>query len=157
KTDAIKGSNEQKIGDYYASCMAEAKRETEGIKPLAPELSRIDKIKTQSDLQSEIAYFHRHNIPALFGFGSLPDFKNSSMVIGFAGQGGLSLPNRDYYTKTDDASAKLRDDFTKHMTNMFKLLGDSVEQAAANAKTVMTIETQLANNSRTPIELRDPT
>jgi putative endopeptidase len=77
------------------------------------------------------------------------------MVIGFAGQGGLSLPTNEYYTKTDEKSVKLRADFVQHVTNMFQLLGDAPEQAAKNAQTVMAIETRLAQNSRGPVELRD--
>jgi len=157
KTNAPKGSNEQKIGDFYASCLDETKREAEGMKPLVPELDRIDKIQDVAAVQAEIAYLHRHGVPVLFSFGSLPDLKNSSMVMGFAGQGGLSLPNRDYYTKTDEKSVKLREDFVKHVTNMFQLVGDSPEAAAKNAQTVLTFQTRLAENSRTPIELRDPT
>lgn len=157
KTNAVKGSNEQKIGDFYASCLDETKREAEGMKPLVPELARIDKIQDAKGLQAEIAFLHRHGVPTLFGFGSLPDFKNSSMVLGAAGQGGLSLPNREYYTKTDEKSVKLRDDFVKHVANMFQLVGDTPEQAAKNAQTVLAFETRLAQNSRTPIELRDPT
>ena len=157
KTDAPKGSNEQKIGDFFASCVDEARREAEGMKPLVPELARIDKIASVKDVVAQIAHMHRHGVPALFGFGSLPDLKNSSMVMGFAGQGGLSLPNRDYYTKTDEKSVKLRDDFVMHVATMFQLVGDAPEQAAKNAKTVLAVQTRLAENSRTPIQLRDPT
>src|SRR5215208_7632807 len=96
------GTNEQKVGDFYATCMDESKREAEGAKPLAPYLARIDKVSDLKGLQGAITYFHKTGIPALFGFGSGPDFKNSSMQIATAGQGGLSLPNRDYYTKTDE-------------------------------------------------------
>ncbi len=156
-TKATKGSNEQKIADFYASCLDEGKRQAEGMKPLVPELARIDKIKTTADVQSEIAYLHRHGISTLFGFGSLPDLKNSSMVLAFAGQGGLSLPNRDYYTKADEKSVKLRDEFVKHIANMFQLVGDTPDQAAKNAQTVLAVQTRLAENSRTPIALRDPT
>src|ERR1044072_2697260 len=78
------------------------------------------------------------------------------MVIAPAGQGGLSLPNRDYYTKTDEKSVKLRADFVQHVTNMFQLLGDTPELAAKNARTVMAIEMRLAQSSRGPVELRDP-
>src|SRR5215210_5549566 len=123
-TKAKAGTNEQKVGDFYATCMDEPKREAEGAKPLAPYLARVDKVKDLKGLEAEITYFHKAGLPALFGFGSLPDFKNSSMVMGAAGQGGLSLPNKDYYTKTDEKSVKLRADFVQHMTNMFKLLGD---------------------------------
>ena len=156
-TKAAKGSNEQKIGDFYASCLDEAKREAEGMKPLVPELARIDKIQNADEVQAQIAYMHRHGIPALFSFGSLPDLKNSAMVMAFAGQGGLSLPNRDYYTKTDEKSLKLREDFVKHVANMFQLVGDTPEQATKSAQTVLAFQTRLAQNSRTPIELRDPT
>ena len=75
KTNAAKGSNEQKIGDFYASCLDEAKREAEGMKPLVPELARIDKIQDAKGVQAQIAYMHRHGIPTLFGFGSLPDLE----------------------------------------------------------------------------------
>lgn len=157
KTNPAKGSNEQKIGDFYASCLDEAKREAEGMKPLVPELARLDKVADAKGVVSEIAYLHRHGVPALFGFGSLPDLKNSSMVMGFAGQGGLSLPNRDYYTKTDENSVKLRGEFVKHVATMFELVGETPEQAAKNAQTVLAVQTRLAENSRTPVALRDPT
>ncbi|HEX8187093.1 MAG TPA: M13 family metallopeptidase N-terminal domain-containing protein, partial [Pyrinomonadaceae bacterium] len=150
------GTNEQKVGDFYATCMDEAKREAEGAKPLAPYLARIDRVKDLKGLQAEIAHFHKAGLPALFGFGASPDFKNSSMQIATAGQAGLSLPNRDYYTKADEKSAKLRADFVQHVTNMFKLLGDDPDAAAKNAQTVMGIETRLAQSSRGPVELRDP-
>lgn len=157
KTNAVKGSNEQKIGDFYASCLDEAKREAEGMKPLVPELARIDKIENVKGVQAEIAYLHRHGVSTLFGFGSLPDLKNTSMVMAFAGQGGLSLPNRDYYTKTDQKSVKLREDFVKHVASMFQLVGENPEQATRNAQTVLSVQTRLAENSRTPVALRDPT
>jgi putative endopeptidase len=157
KMTVARGSNEQKIGDFYASCLDETKREAEGMKPLLPELARIDKIKTSKEVVAQVAYMHRHGIPTLFGFGSLPDLKNSAMVLGAAGQGGLSLPNSDYYTKTDEKSVKLREDFVKHVANMFALVGDSPEVAAKNAETVLAFELRLANNSRTPIQLRDVT
>jgi putative endopeptidase len=156
-TKARAGSNEQKVGDFYATCTDEAKREAEGAKPLAPYLARIEKVNDLKGLQGEIIYFHKSGLPALFGFGSLPDFKNSSMVIGAAGQGGLSLPTKEYYTKTDEKSGATRAAFVQHMTNMFQLLGDAPELAAKNAQTVMAIETRLAQNSRGPVELRDPT
>ncbi len=156
-TSAKAGGTEQKIGDFYSTCVDETKREAAGAKPLAPYLARIDGARDVKGLEAVIAYFHRAGIPVLFGFGSGPDLKNSSMNIGNAGQGGLSLPNKDYYSKTDERSVKLRADFVTHVANMFQLLGDSPEQSARNAQTVMTIETRLAQNSRGPVELRDPT
>ncbi len=156
-TSAAKGSNEQKVGDFYASCMNESKREAEGMKPLVPELARINRIKTLKDMQQQVAYMHRHGISTLFRFGGRPDLKNSSMVIGYAGQGGLTLPNRDYYTKTDEKSVKLRDEFVAYMTRMFQLVGDDADTASKNARTVLAVQTRLAENSRTPVELRDVT
>jgi putative endopeptidase len=149
------GTTEQKIGDYYATCVDEAKREAAGAKPLAPELARIDKIKDVKGVEEEVAHLHSIGTPTLFSFGSLPDLKNSAMVRGFAGQGGLSLPTNEYYTKDDDRSKELRAKLVEHMANMFKLVGDSPEVAAKNAQTVMSIQTRLAKNSRTPVELRD--
>src|SRR4051812_42545632 len=149
------GSIEQKIGDYYATCNDEAAREALGAKPLAPELERIAAIKDVKGVQAEVAHLHSIGTPTLFGFGSLPDLKNSAMVIGFAGQGGLSLPTNEYYLKDDEKSKELRAKFVEHVTNMFKLLGDAPEEAAKNAQTVMAIQTRLAQNSRTPVQLRD--
>jgi putative endopeptidase len=154
-TSAKSGSVEQKIGDFYATCMGEEKREAEGAKPLAPYLARIDKIKDVKGVEAELAYFHKEGIPSLFGFGSAPDFKNSSMNIGNAGQGGLSLPNKDYYLKTDDKSKQLREAFVRHVSAMFQLLGDAPAQADKEAQTVLAFETRLAENSRSPVELRD--
>ena len=154
-TSAKSGSVEQKIGAFYATCMDEQRREAEGAKPLAPYLARIDKIKDVRGLEAELAYFHKEGVPVLFGFGSGPDFKNSSMEIGNAGQGGLSLPNKDYYTKTDEKSKQLREAFVKHVSAMFQLLGDAPAQADREAQTVMAIETRLAENSRSPVELRE--
>jgi len=152
---AKRGTNEQKIGDFYATCVDEAKREAEGVKPLLPELQRIEKIKDIKDVQAQIAHMHRMGVPALFGFGALADLKNSSQVIGFAGQGGLSLPTNEYYTNTDDKSKLLREQFVQHMTRMFELLGDAPATAAANAATVLAFQTRLAQNSRNPVQLRD--
>ncbi|HYG79823.1 MAG TPA: M13 family metallopeptidase N-terminal domain-containing protein, partial [Pyrinomonadaceae bacterium] len=155
KSGARAGSVDQKVGDFYATCMDEAARESLGAKPLAPYLASIDKVSDVKGLNALITSFHKSGLPAVFSFGSLPDLKNSSMVIGFAGQGGISLPSSEYYTKTDEKSVKLRADFVQHVTKMFQLLGDPAEQAAKNAQTVMAIETRLAQNSRGPVELRD--
>ncbi|HZT58607.1 MAG TPA: M13 family metallopeptidase [Pyrinomonadaceae bacterium] len=152
---AKSGSTEQKIGDFYSTCMDESKREAEGAKPLQPYLARIDKVRDAKGVETEIAYLHKEGIPVLFGFGAAPDFKNSSMNIGNATQGGLSLPSRDYYTDTDDKSKQLRDAFVKHVSAMFQLLGDAPAQADGEAQTVLAVETRLAENSRRPAELRD--
>lgn len=155
-TKAPKGSSEQKVGDYYATCMDEAKIETEGLTPLAPEFALIAKIKDQKSLQQEIAHLHSLGINALFASDSTQDFKNSAEVIAEVFQSGLGLPDRDYYTKTDDKSKATRDAYLKHVAKMFELMGDDPAKAATEAQTVMALETSLAQASMTRVELRDP-
>jgi putative endopeptidase len=150
------GSNEQKIADYYRSCMDEPGIEGQGVTPLQPELDRIAAIHDQASLQAEIARFHSYRVPAVFGFSAAQDFKNSTAVIAQAGQGGLGLPDRDYYTKDDDKSKQTRAEYEKHVARMFELLGDPADRAAAEAKTVVSIETKLAENSSTRVQRRDP-
>jgi putative endopeptidase len=149
------GSNAQLIGDFYASCIDEAAIEKAGTKPLDAMFAPINRIKTADDVKHEIAELHQSGVPVLFRFGGGPDQKNSNLVIVNAGQGGLSLPNKDYYTKEDTKSVDTRAKFVQHMTNMFKLLGDTPDAAAANAATVMSIQMRLANASLAPVQLRD--
>jgi len=149
-------ANEQKIGDYYDSCMDEDAINKKGIAVLKPEFARIDGIKSKAELTDLIAHLHNAGIDVLFGFGSGADFKNAKMVIAQADQGGLSLPERDYYLKTDEKSVELRKAFVQHVTNMFKLLGDPPEKAAAEANAIMAIETSLAKGSQGVVERRDP-
>lgn len=155
-TKAVHGSNEQKIGDFYSSCMDEAKIEAAGISPIAPELKRIDQIKDLRGLQAEVARLHSRGVGAMFGVGSLQDSKNSKMVIAAAVQGGLGLPDRDYYTSAEGKMPATREEYIKHLTVMFQLLGDDVAKADANAKAVMAIETKLARASMTNVQRRDP-
>jgi putative endopeptidase len=155
-TNAPEGSIEQKIGDFYASCMNESKVEAEGIKPLAPEFERLDQVHDLPSLQAEIAHLQGDGASALFGFRSTQDARNSTQVIGGATQGGLGLPDRDYYTKTDEKSRQIREQYVGHVTRMFQLLGDDSAKAAVEAKTVMSIETKLAEASVTRVERRDP-
>jgi len=150
------GSNEQKIADYYRSCMDEPGIEGQGVQPLQSELDRIAAVNDIAGLQAQIARFHAYRIPAVFGFGAGQDFKNSQAVIAQAVQGGLGLPDRDYYTKDDDKSRQTRDEYAKHVARMFELMGDTPDRAAAEAKTVLTIETKLAENSSTRVQRRDP-
>src|SRR5713101_5085123 len=155
-TSAPKGSSEQKVGDYYATCMDEAKIEAEGAKSLAPELDRIARIKDQQSLQDEIAHLHSIGINALFASDSTQDFKNSAEVTAEVFQSGLGLPDRDYYTKTDEKSKATREAYLKHVVKMFELMGDDAAKAAAEAQSVMALETSLAQASMTRVELRDP-
>jgi putative endopeptidase len=158
---AAAGSNEQKIGDFYASCMNEPSANADGAKPLEPEFARIEAIKTASGLQVEIAHLQALGVNAVFRFGSTQDEKNSSQVIGGAEQGGLGLPDRDYYLDSgkkavDEKNAKIREEYTEHVAKMLQLLGDDAAKATAEAKTVMSIETALAKASLTRVERRDP-
>ncbi len=154
--NAAPGSDAQLIGDFYASCMDEAAIEQAGSTPLKPYFAEISRIKTTKDLQHQIAMMHNAGIPALFGFGAGADAKNSSMNIANAGQGGLSLPNRDYYLNGDVKSQEARAKFREYVTNMFMLLGEDGNTARGHAQTVIQIQTQLAMASKAPVELRDP-
>jgi putative endopeptidase len=154
-TAAPKGSNEQKIGAFYASCMDETKIEAIGAGSLAPEIAVINKMKTARDLPTTLAHLHRIGVPAIFGFGAGQDFKKSDSVIAITGQGGLGLPDRDFYFKDDAQSKSTRDAYVSHMTNMFKLLGDDANRAATEAQTVMRIETRLAQVSLDRVSRRD--
>ena len=155
-TAAKRGSNEQKVGDYYASCMDEAKIETEGLKPVQAELDLVNQVTDQKSLQAEIAHMHTYGYNALFGSGSNRDFKNAAEVTIGIFQGGLGLPTRDYYLKDDPRSKMIRDEYVKHVAKMFELMGDDAAKAAGEAQAVMTLETKLAGGSKAPVELRDP-
>jgi putative endopeptidase len=149
-------ANEQKIGDYYAACMDEEAIGKKGLAPLQPVMDQINSVKDKSQLTDMIAHLHRQGINVLFEFSSGADFKNAKQVIGQADQGGLSLPDRDYYLKEDAKSVELRKKYLEHVTNMFKLLGDAPDKAAAEAAAVMRIETALAKGSADRVERRDP-
>jgi putative endopeptidase len=153
---AAAGSNEQKIGDFYASCMDEKQINAAASKPLDAEMSRINGIQNAGELQSEIARLQGMGVGALFEFGSTQDEKDSSQVIGGADQGGLGLPDRDYYTKTDDKSKELRQQYEEHVAKMLTLAGDDAAKAASEAKAILDLETKLADASLTRVERRDP-
>lgn len=153
---AKRTANEQKIGDYYASCMDEDGINKKGIAVLKPEFDRINGLTSKADLPALVAHLHIEQVNVFFNFTSGPDFKNAKEVIGQADQGGLSLPERGYYLKTDPKSVELRKAYQEHVTNMFKLLGDAPEKAAAEAQTVMKIETALAQGSMDVVERREP-
>ncbi len=150
------GSNEQMIGSMYASCMDEAVIEKQGYKPIQPLLTRIAKINDVNNLPTEISYLHSVGVPALFNFGAQPDAKNSTTNLAGISQGGLTLPNKEYYTKTDEKSKELRVKFVQHMTNMFKLIGEDEAKAKTSADAVMRIQMKLADASLAPVELRNP-
>jgi predicted metalloendopeptidase len=150
------GSMEQKIGDFYTACMNTDQIEAAGIKPIEPELERIAAITNLAQLQDEAAHLQSQGTRVLFSFGSEQDDKNSQQVIGAASQGGLGLPDRDYYTKDADKSKQLRDQYVQHIARMMELAGDVTDKASAEAHTVLAIETQMAQASKTRVERRDP-
>lgn len=147
---------EQKIGDYYASCMDESAIEKAGAKPLDHDLQSIEALKSKGDLSKEAMRLHREGTDILFSFGSGPDFKNASQIIAEVDQGGLGLPDRDYYFKDDPKSVELRQKYLEHVQKMFQLLGDDAAKAAAEAKVVMDIETGLAKGALDQTSRRDP-
>src|SRR5438445_7051181 len=153
---AATGSNEQKISDLYASCMDTAAIDAAGTRPIEPDLARIAAIKSVVDLQAAAEHLHSQGIGALFRFNSTQDAKDSTQVIGAAFQGGLGLPEREYYLKEDDKSKQLREAYTKHVAKMFELLGDPADQSAEEAAIILKVETALATASMKNTDLRDP-
>src|SRR5215469_11318499 len=153
---AGRSANEQKIGDYFASCMNESAIEKSGAKPLDADFQSIAGLKSKSDLPKEITRLHRQGVNVLFNFDSGSDFKNASQIIAELDQGGLGLPDRDYYFKDDTKSVELRQKYVAHVQKMFELLGDAPARAAAEAKVVMEVETGLAKGALDPTSRRDP-
>ena len=154
--ETTRSANEQKIGDEYASCMDTATVNSLGLKPLKPELDRIDALKTAGELPALVAHLHAIGVNAFFGMGSGPDFADSSAMISFYSAGGLGLPERDYYTRTDPKSAEIRQMYVAHVRRVFVLAGEPEAQAAKDAETVLALETRLAKASLTITEQRDP-
>jgi len=158
---------QQKIGDYWTSCMDESGIEATGLKPLQSELDRISALKSKKDITLEIAHLqhlypgawqagdNQSNSP-FFGFTGQQDYDNASMVVGALDQGGLSLPSRDYYLNTDDKSKELLSKYRVHLQKMFTLAGESDAQAAADAGTVIELETAMAKAQMDNVKRRDP-
>jgi putative endopeptidase len=157
-TAAARTPNQQKIGDLFRACMDESAVGKAGAAPLDAALREIAALKSLDGVPALLAHQHLtlYTTSMFFNFGSNQDFEDSSSVIAYADAGGLGLPDRDYYTKTDAKSEETRQKYLEHVAQMLQLLGDSPEAAAANAKTVMRIETALAKASLTRVERRDP-
>ncbi len=147
---------EQKIGDAFASCMDTAAIEKKGLDPIKPELQRIEAISSHPSVMAELARLHRAGIQVVFSFGSEPDGKDSSKTIATISQGGLSLPDRDYYIKTDARFVEIRKHYVEHVARMFQLAGESAAVAAQDAQMVLTVETAIAAASVDRVTLRDP-
>jgi len=154
---------EQKTGDFYAACMDEATVEKHGLVPIQPELDAIAQVKSVKDLtplaaRLQLTYrqYSMYGSPMLFDGGSAQDPDNSEQVIANVDQGGLGLPDRDYYTKTDAKSKETRERYLQHVQKVFELAGDTPDAAKKNAATIMRMETALAQASLTRVERRDP-
>jgi putative endopeptidase len=147
---------DQKVGDFYGACMAENEIEKMGAKPLADELARIKNIQSQKDLVDEVARLHERQVGALFNFGASPDPDDAKMEIAALDQGGLGLPEKDYYFRTDANSIELRKKYVAHVAKMLALIGVPSEVAGKQAATIMKIETDLAKGSLDVIQRRDP-
>lgn len=156
KDDPARAAIDQKIGDYYASCMDEPAIDRKGTTPLEPELKRIGGIADLTALSDEVARLHVLGVNALFNFTSGQDAKDSTQVIGQADQGGLGLPDRDYYFKDDAKSVETRKRYAEHVQKMFELLGRPSDKAAGEAQAVMKIETALAKGALDRVSRRDP-
>ena len=146
----------RRLGDIWTACMDEDAAEKRGAEPLKDDFAAIDGMKSLADLPAVLARLHAQGVGAGFSFDSDQDYKDSTKVIGEVDQGGLSLPDRDYYFKTDEKSVRLRKQFVWHAAKMFGLLGDDPKTAAAEADTVMRLETELAKVSMDRVSRRDP-
>jgi endothelin-converting enzyme/putative endopeptidase len=167
KNDPKRSPVQQKIGDYWAACMDESGIEAAGMKPLQPELDRIAALKSKKDITLEIAHLH-HMFPGawaqadnqtnspFFGFTGQQDYDDASKVVAQIDQGGLSLPNRDYYIKTDEKSVETLKKFRAHLQKMFVLVGETETQASTDAGTVIELETAMAQAQMDNIKRRDP-
>jgi putative endopeptidase len=154
--NAAPGSNQQKIGDFWAVGMDSVKADKLGATPLKPELDRIAAMKTVAEVPGVIAHEIPLGVRALIGPRVGQDDKNSDKMVLSLYQSGLGLPNRDYYFNTDTRTKNIRAEYLKHVTNTFKLLGQDDATAQANANRVMALETTLAKSSRKLEALRDP-
>ena len=150
------GSIEQKVGDFYATGMDEAAIDKAGIQPIQPALKRIGGLRKDADLPALLAALHQQGLGGGFGFNVVQDQMRSTHYLGALNQGGLGLPDRDYYTKEDPKSVALRAAYAGHVTRMFELLGEPHGAAQGHAATVLALETRLARASLTRVEQRDP-
>jgi putative endopeptidase len=149
-------ANTQKIGDYFATCMDEAAIQQKGMTPLQPELDRINALSSKDQLPELLAHYQLINVNAFLAFGSQQDFKDATREIAVVSQGGLGLPEKDYYLRTGEKDEEIRKQYVQHITNMLKLLGASDPQASSDAQAIMNLETALAKVSLDITSQRDP-
>ena len=153
---AAPGSNAQKVGDFYAAAMDTVAIDRAGLAPLQPELARLAAVRDAAGLRAEIAHIQQLGTGVFFRFGVDVDEKNTTQYAVQLNQGGLTLPNRDFYFKTDARSEKVKAAYRAYMSQLFGLAGAAPAVAQRDAATVERLETRLAKASRTPVELRDP-
>ncbi|HET7873078.1 MAG TPA: M13 family metallopeptidase, partial [Terriglobales bacterium] len=156
RTDWPQGSTEQLIGDFYGSCMDEAKINKAGLAPAQPLLKDIDAMRTPADLQRMILRLQELSVFVPFGIFASPDNHNPGQTIANVFANGLGLPDRDYYLKTEQRFQDAREKYVAHVTNMFRLAGYDEAKAKGAAKTVFEVEKKLAENSLDNVALRDP-
>jgi len=149
-------ANEQKIGDYYSSCMDEDAIHAAGLKPLQPEFDRITALNDKKQLTLLLAHLQMINVNAFLSYGEQQDFKDAEKQIAEVDQGGLGLPERDYYFRTGDAAEKTRQQYVEHIAKMLVLMSEPADQAASDAKKIMALETALAKVSMDVTSQRDP-
>ncbi len=147
---------EAKVGDYYAACMDEAGIEKQGTRPLEPVLARVEAVESKADFFRRLGDHEAHALPGLFRFGSAPDMHDSRRTVASLGQGGLGLPDRDDYLKDDAKSKEKRERYVEHVSRLLGLAGESAAKAAADAQTVLRVETALASAHLDRVALRDP-
>ncbi len=154
--DAKRSPDNQKIGDFYATCMDEDAINKQGLKPFQPELDKIAALKDKSELTGLLTRFQLLNVYAFFGTGVVQDFKDATKQVMVVDQAGLGLPERDYYFRTGDAAETTRKQYVEHIAKMLKLMGEPEESARADARKVMELETALAKVSMDVTSRRDP-
>ncbi len=159
KPTAGRSAVEQKIGDFYAACMDEKGIDSRGVDPVKPALESINALASKDQLAAELARLKLIGVTGVFGFYASPDLKDASVNIANIDQGGISLPDRDYYLKTDPRSVELRNQYQQHVANMFDLLAKSLNttwDAKAKAGAVLKFETALAEASMDRVLRRNP-
>ena len=156
KAGAKRSANEQKIGDYYASCMDTAAINADGLKPLRAELDRIDALNNKKELPALLAHYQKISVNAFFDLGSMQDFKDATKEIAVVDQGGLGLPEKDYYLRNDPKSVQLRQQYAQHIANMLHLYGEPADKATTDAKAILALETSMAKASMGIVDRRDP-
>ena len=153
---AAKGSTAQLVGDYFGACMDESKANAAGLKPLRPRLQEIDAAKDMAELQKAMARLHDLGVTVPFALSGIQNPHEPTMVMADIAASGLSLPERDYYLGAEDRFREARAKLVEHITKMFQLMGANEATAAAAAKTILDMETHLAQASQDPASLRDP-